>query len=123
MRQLTFRNTRSAPSSSPSIRRTSRNAAASFFRLSISSTASVSKVITQRLTIFALCLGLVELSLVERLIILSKQLADAISSPSSSFTHPKRYVLPQTMQWIGWLGVERIVHTGNDLGAGRVTQS
>jgi len=27
------------------------------------------------------------------------------------------------MQWIGWLGVERIVHTGNVLGVGLGMQS
>jgi hypothetical protein len=35
----------------------------------------------------------------------------------------KRYDLPQTMQWMGWEGVLRMVHTGNDFGGSFGVQS
>jgi hypothetical protein len=44
-------------------------------------------------------------------------------APPGTATYEKRYDLAQTMQWIGWLGVLRMVQTGNVLGTGFVTQS
>lgn len=75
-----MRKTRCGPSSSPSRRRTSRNAAASFFKFSISSAAR-SQCIGRgaQLTILAFLLRLIELRLIHSLVVLSEELAKQVA--------------------------------------------
>jgi hypothetical protein len=70
-------------------------------------------------------LGFIELRRVRFVIILAKEFATGQLSYAigAQLAHPKRYVLAQTIQWIGSLGVARMVQTGKDLGVGLGTQS
>lgn len=79
--ERTLVNTLRGPSSSPRFLRTSLNAAASFLRLSISSAAGGQQRLrlrmgrTRRLTILSARLRLIELSRIDSLIVLPKELA------------------------------------------------